>query len=175
MEAAEANMTAAPLSDPLTQSIFARRLTPHRSLSPATVKRLIVVFAIASALCSLPFVFLGAWPVVGFLGLDVLGLYIAFAASFRSARAYETVDVTPLELVFTRTGADGRRREWRFNPSWVRLEEKVHEEYGAEQVALVSRGERVEIGSFLGPDQKAELARDLSRALAIARLGARFG
>ncbi len=163
------------LCDPLSTSILARRLTPHRSLSPAAVRRFVVVFAIASALCSLPFVFLGAWPVVGFFGLDVLGLYIAFAASFRAARVYETLDVTPLELIFTKTGADGSRREWRFNPSWVRLEEKAHEEYGAEQVALVSRGERVEIGSFLGPDQKAELARDLARALAVARLGARFG
>jgi len=41
-------------------------------------------------------------------------------------------------------------------------------------VALVSRGESVEIGAFLGPDQKAELARELNRALIDARTGARF-
>jgi hypothetical protein len=47
----------------------------------------------------------------------------------------------------------------------VRLEQTIHEEFGTERVALISRGECVEIGAFLGPDQKAELARELNRAL----------
>jgi uncharacterized membrane protein len=117
---------------------------------------------------------MGAWPVAGFRGLDVLGLYIAFKVNFRSASAYETVEVTPVELVFAKVSAGGRREVWRFNPSWVRLEQETHEEFGTERVALVSRGESVEIGAFLGPEQKAALARDLSRALAAARRGPRF-
>jgi uncharacterized membrane protein len=161
-------------SDPYSRQIFARRLTPHRSLTPETFRTLIIVFGVVSFGCSLPFMVLGAWPVVGFFGLDVLGLYLAFIANFRAARISETLDVTPLELVFTKTGVDGKSRQWRFNPSWVRLEEKVHEEFGPQHVSLVSRGERIEIGAFLGPDQKAELARDLAKALATARLGARF-
>ena len=135
---------------------------------------MIAVFCLSQVIFSVPFFLMGAWPVTGFMGLDVLALYVAFRISFRAARAYETLDVTPLELVFARVGAQGQRREWRFNPSWVRIELKVHEEFGAERVALVSRGESVEIGAFLGPEQKAELARDLSKALATARLGAHF-
>jgi uncharacterized membrane protein len=159
---------------PEEQCIFATRLTPYRSLSPRAFKRLILIFCCVTFGLSLPFFLMGAWPVAGFMGLDVLLLYIAFKASFRSAGAYETVGVTPLELVFEKVSAHGQRRVWRFNPYWVRLEQEVHEEFGTERIALVSRGETVEIGAFLGPEQKAALARDLDRALSTARRGPRF-
>ncbi|MEK4035276.1 DUF2244 domain-containing protein [Methylocystis sp. IM3] len=162
------------MSDPFDEPIFQTRLTPHRSLTPGGFYLLIVVFCVAQGVFAIPFLFMGAWPVAGFMGLDALALFVAFRVSFRDARAYETLDLTPLELVFAKVGAGGRRREWRFNPSWVRLEQKVHEEFGTQSVALVFRGEAVEVGSFLGPDQKAELAKNLSRALAAARLGPRF-
>lgn len=143
-------------------------------MTPSAVYLFILAFCLAQLVFALPFLVMGAWPVAGFMGLDALALYVAFRISFRAARAYETLDVTPLELIFAKVGAQGQRREWRFNPSWVRLEQQVHEEFGTERVALVSRGESVEIGAFLGPEQKAILARDLGKALATARLGARF-
>jgi uncharacterized membrane protein len=161
--------------EPEDQSIYATRLTPYRSLTPRDFRRLIIGISCAAFLLSLPFFFMGAWPVAGFMGLDLLALFIAFKINFRSAGAYETVDVTPLELVFEKVSIRGQRKIWRFNPSWVRLEQDVHEEFGTERVALVSRGESVEIGAFLGPDQKAALARDLSRALSAARRGPSFG
>ena len=107
-------------------------------------------------------------------GRAALALYIALKISVRSARASETLDLTPLELGHAKIGVRGHRREWRFNPSWVRLEQETHEEFGVQRLALASRGERVEIGAFLGPDQKAELARELRGALATARQGPRF-
>jgi uncharacterized membrane protein len=162
-------------SNPLEKRLFATRLTPYRSMTPRGARNFVVAFALLNLVISLPFFIKGAWPVAGFLGLDALALSIAFEVSFRSARIYETVDLTPLELVFARVGAGGARREWRFNPNWTRLEQQAHEEFGTEHVTLVSRGERVEIGAFLGPEQKAQLARDLGKALALARLGARFG
>ncbi len=163
------------MPDPFDAPIFRTRLAPHRSMTPRGFSFFLLVFCVAQILFALPFLIMGAWPVAGFMGLDALGLYIAFLISFRDAKAYETLDLTPIELVFAKVGAGGRRREWRFNPSWVRLEQDVHEEFGTQSLALVFRGEAIEIGAFLGPDQKAALARDLTRALATARLGPRFG
>ena len=163
------------MADPFDEPIFTTRLSPQRSLTRRGFSLLILAFCVAQAILAAPFLIMGAWPVAGFMGLDALALYIAFRISFRDARAYETLAITPLELVFEKVGAGGRRREWRFNPSWVRLEQKVHEEFGTQSVALVFRGEEVEVGAFLGPDQKAELARNLTRALAAARMGPRFG
>lgn len=160
--------------EPFEETIYATRLTPHRSMTPRAFYVFIVAFCLAQVIFAIPFLVMGAWPVAGFMGLDALALFVAFRISFRDARAYETLDVTPIELVFAKVAAGGRRREWRLNPSWVRLEQTVHEEFGVMRVALVSRGEAIEIGAFLGPEQKAQLVKDLARALATARRGPRF-
>ena len=47
----------------------------------------------------------------------------------------------------------------------------AHEEFGIERLYLVSRGRRVSIGSFLGPDEKASFSKALMTALAAARRG----
>jgi uncharacterized membrane protein len=154
--------------------LFSARLDPHRSMTVRGSAIVIGAYALLSALFSLPFFLIGAWPIVGFLGLDVLLLFLAFRFSFRSARAYEQVVLSSIELMFARVSARGARREWRFNPIWVRLERVEDEEYGMRQLAIASRGERVEIGAFLGPEQKEALATDLSRALAEARRGPRY-
>ena len=153
-------------------AIFATRLFPRRSFTPAAARRLLAATFVASALFSLPFYLAGAWPIVGFLGLDVALLGLAFRASFRAARAYEDYRLTYLELEFARVSTRGARREWRFNPAWVTLERG---ETGpmAERLALRSRGRRHEIATFLGPDEKAAFAGDLTRALVEARRGRR--
>ena len=162
------------LSGSYEAPLFDARLNPHRSLGPAGFRNLMIASFAGSALVSLPFYLMGAWPVIGFMGLDVLGLYVAFKASYRAARAYEELRLTPLELLFARVSRRGARREWRFNPSWVRFERTEHEEFGTQRLALVSRGRSLEVGAFLGPDQKAELANAFSRALALARRGPRL-
>jgi uncharacterized membrane protein len=163
-----------PSPDADDAAIFAARLFPRRSLTPAAARRLLAATFVASALFSLPFYIAGAWPIVGFLGLDVALLGFAFRISFRAARAYEDYRLTYVELQFARVSARGARREWRFNPAWVTLERG---EAGptAERLALRSRGRRHEIASFLGPDEKAAFAGDLDRALGEARRGRRFG
>jgi len=151
--------------------ILDERLHPHRSLEPKGFRRLMAFAFVISALVSLPFYLIGAWPVVGFFGLDLLLLYVAFRANLRAALAYEILCLTSLELLFARVSARGKRREWRFNPSWVRFERIDHPELGAQRLSLVSHGRSLEVGRFLGPEQKAELASRVSRALALARRG----
>lgn len=151
--------------------IFERRLRPHRSLSQGQLRLLLLAVGAVGVVTSMPFVIVGAWPVAGFFGVDVVLVYLAFAASFRSARAYEDLSLTPLELQVAKVSPKGVRAEWRFNPSWVRLERDEHDEFGTQRLDLVSRGLRVEVAGFLGPGAKADLAQDLQRALAQARRG----
>ncbi len=89
------------------------------------------------------FLMIGAWPVFGFLGLDVLLVYWAFRANYRAARAYEEVIVTASELTVRKVSHHGRVREWTLNPVWVQLDRIVHEEFGIERLFLVSRGRRL--------------------------------
>ncbi len=162
------------IAEPENHRLFAARLQPYRSLTRRNFYVILMVFSGASLFSSLPFIFLGAWPVAGFMGLDVALFYFAFRANFNAARAYEDVLVTHFELRLAKVSPKGRRAEWRFNPAWVRLEREEHEEFGTQRLALVSRGKSVEIAGFLGPEQKADFAGALSRALAEARRGPRF-
>jgi uncharacterized membrane protein len=114
---------------------------------------------------------LGAWPVFGFLGLDVLLVYWAFRANYRAAEAYEEVTVTPSELTVRKVTPRGRVREWTANPLWVRLQQDIHEEFGVERLFLISRGHRLAIAGFLGPLEKQSFAQALTRALGEARRG----
>ena len=160
--------------DPADARLFDVRISPHRSLTRRNFRILMALFAGVSIASSLPFVILGAWPVAGFMGLDVAILYLAFQASFKSARAYEDIVVTPLELLLAKVSARGARREWRFHPAWVRLDKDEHAEFGLQRLAISSRGRSVEVAGFLGPDAKADFAFGLSLALHEARRGPRF-
>ncbi len=159
---------------PADRPLLSMRLHPHRSLNPRQIRVLVAAIGAGGLLTSLPFYLMGAWPVVGFMGLDVLGVWIAFNASARSARAYEDIRLSVLELMVAKVSAKGRRAEWRFNPSWVRLRRKDHEDFGLLRVDVVSRGRALEVGAFLGADQKALFADRLGEALAKAKRGAQW-
>lgn len=163
--------TAALESD---AALFHARLRPHRSLPPAGFRALLIAFGLANVALSVPFALMGAWPVLGFCGLDVALFYFAFRASFAAAEAFEEHAVTFFEVSVAKVSARGARVEWRFNPAFVRMEREVHEEFGVERLRLVSRGRTLEVASFLGREAKAEFAGEFSRALAEARRGPRY-
>jgi uncharacterized membrane protein len=150
---------------------LAATITPHRSLGSTGFLVLMLCIGALSFICGMMFLILGAWPVSGFLGLDVVLIYFAFRANFRAASAYEEVTVTASELTLRMVNPRGGVREWTLNPVWVRLDRIVHEEFGIERLFLVSRGQRLSIASFLGPDEKASFARALSTALGEAKRG----
>ena len=47
----------------------------------------------------------------------------------------------------------------------------MHEEFGIERLFLVSRGKKLAVASFLGPDEKASFAKALGEALGEAKRG----
>jgi uncharacterized membrane protein len=152
-------------------TIFSAVITPHRSLSSTGFVIFMLCIGGLSFVSGVVFLMLGAWPVCGFLGLDVLLVYWAFRANYRSARAYEEVTVTASELTVRKVSHRGGVREWALNPVWVKLDRIVHEEFGIERLFLVSHGRRLTIAGFLGPDEKASFARALSTALGEAKRG----
>ena len=157
--------------DDLEPTIFSVMLTPHRSLGRVGFLVLMLLFGGVSFISGALFLLLGAWPVFGFFGLDVLLLYWAFRLNYRHAEAYEQVTVTPSALKVRKVSHLGRAREWVLNPLWVRLDKVELEEFGIDRLFLVSRGKKLTIASFLGPDEKASFARELTNALSEARRG----
>jgi uncharacterized membrane protein len=157
--------------EPPEPKLFSARLTPHRSLNRTGFVVLMTLLSVVSFAAGVAFWLMGAWPVFGFFGLDVLVIYWAFRINYRRAAATEEIVVTASELRVRRVSHRGHVVEWVLNPLWVQLDQKTHAEFGIERLYLVSRGRRVSIGSFLGAAEKASFAKALMAALQAAKRG----
>jgi len=148
---------------------FSALLRPHRAMSPKGIRVVMVVTAGLAAIPGLVFFSMGAWPVVGLLGLEVMALYWAMNASFRSGDAYEEVRLWRHDLQIRHVTASGAERHHAFNPYWVKLDIARDREDRITRIALRNRGETVEVGSFLTPAGKKKFASGFSAALYRAR------
>jgi uncharacterized membrane protein len=157
-----------PFSEP---TLFSAIVTPHRSLSRVGFLVVMGLVGGISFVAGIFFLLLGAWPVVGFLGLDVLLIYWAFRANFRAAAAFEEVTITPSQLRLRWVSHKGKIAERVLNPVWTRIERETHEEFGLIKLFLVSRGRRHLVGGFLSPDERANFAAALLNALDEAKRG----
>src|ERR1700674_1267580 len=158
-------------AEAMEPTLFSAVLTPHRSLGAAGFLALMSLLSAVSFAAGMMFYLIGAGPVVGFLGLDVLLVYLAFRANYRAATAYEAVTMTPSELRVRKVSHRRQVAEWKLNPVWVRLDRQTHQEFGIQRLFLVSHGRRLPVAGFLGPREKAEFALAFSAALTQARRG----
>ena len=140
-------------------------LHPHRSLTPSGFAVVMAVVAVGLFAVGLLFLLLGAWPVLGFCGLELLLLYVAFRVSFRDARAAERIRLSDAGLEISRLTPDGAvAGRWRFPPNWLRVildEPPRHDS----PLMLSSHGRNLVIGRFLTPEERVELAQALRAAL----------
>jgi uncharacterized membrane protein len=145
-------------------SRFSAVLLPHRSLGRKGFIILMGVISVVSFLTGVAFYMKGAWPVLGFFGIDVVLIYGAFRLNHRAARIYETVELSLSELKVTRFHPSGRAESWSFNPYWVRLE-LIESESRANRLNLRSHGRVLPFGNFLSNDEKRGFAHALHTAL----------
>lgn len=108
---------------------------------------------------------LGAWPVMGFCGLELVLLYAAFQVNFHSGRAYERLLLNDDGLEVSRMRPDGAvSRVWRLQPAWLHIDIDDPPEHDS-QLTLSSHGRRMVVGSFLTPDERLEVAEALRDAV----------
>ena len=143
---------------------FDATLTPHRSLGRLGFYLLMGFFACACLAIGVGFFMIGAWPVVGFLGLDVALLWLAFKLSYRSGLLREHLRLSERLLTVRRILPSGRVREWRFQSYWLRVEMDDPPRHDS-QMTLASHGRRLTVGAFLNVTERLDLARALIAAL----------
>jgi uncharacterized membrane protein len=158
-------MIASPTAAAGPAPFFERVLLPHRSLPSRNFHLLMGLLGLISIAVGIGFVSIGAWPVVGFFGLDVALVYLAFRLSYRSARQSETIRLTSEIFSVERISVRGERRSWRFQPFWVRviLEERPG---SPNRLFVASHGRSLAIGDFVPPPARRELAVTIREALA---------
>jgi uncharacterized membrane protein len=155
----------ARMNEPDGRTVLDLVLRPHRSLSPAGFWILMGLLAALSFVGGIVFWLAGAWPVIGFLGIDLLLVYIAFKASYAGGRAYERVRLSPEALTVERVDPWGRRKDFALQPHWLRVELDAERS----RLSLTSRGRTLTIAAFLPPEERAEVADEIRAALARLR------
>ncbi|WP_289034942.1 DUF2244 domain-containing protein [uncultured Roseibium sp.] len=153
------------------EPFFSAVLTPYRSLSPRGFMVFMLCVGAVSFISGIAFLAIGAWPVFGFFGLDVLLIWLAFRLNYASAKTYEEVVVSAHEIVVRKVGPGKRHQEFRFNPLWVRMSMTRLEDEGVTRLSLSSRGEHIDIGNFLNPEDRTSFAGAMANALATAKAG----
>ena len=146
-------------------------LTPHRSLSKQGFLVVMGLVVLVNLTIGGLFAALGAWPIAGFAGLDVLLVWWAFQANFSDARQQERISIADHEVVLERLREDRPAVQCRFVRRWVRVElQEDRERELIGRLCLVSGQTRETIGEFLAPDERKTLAIALRQALAIPRI-----
>jgi uncharacterized membrane protein len=139
-------------------------LYPNRSLGRFGFHLLMAAIVLVSGAIGAAFVLAGAWPVTGFLGLDVVLLYLAFRWNYRQGRRAEFIRLDGSGLVVRRVDPDGRTREWCFDARWVRV--TIDDPPRSDsQLTLSSHGRALVVGAFLTPEERLELGKALRAAL----------
>jgi uncharacterized membrane protein len=144
--------------------LFEIRMAANRSLSAGGLRIVILLLTAASLLVGLLFWSMGAWPVPGFCGLEVLVAVWLLRRSARATRATEAIVLSRESLLLRRTDMRGTASETRLPPFWLRVE-LLDRPAAPVRVRLVGHGISEEVGGLLGEDARRDLARALRAAL----------
>lgn len=143
-------------------------LEPPRSLTPRGFNRVMMVLGGMSLASSLLFLSLGAWPVMGFMGLEFLALWWVFRFSFRAQRARTYVRVTADAIDVRKVDGWGRERRASLASHFARVEfDRAADGPNALRVAASQRA--YVVGEFLTPRERETFARRLAQAISDAR------
>jgi len=173
------NTSPSKTAQPNKQSNSVRRLEqltiwPHRSLSPKGFAIVMGFLASFLFIIGLGFFLAGAWPVIGFLGLELLVVWGAFKLNYRSARHLETIQTTTENVTIESEDPAGQRAKTSFPLGWLRVHLSPNtlpplKSRQPQKIILSSHGTHAEIGKFLHPAEKASLSRNIDAMLDRAR------
>jgi uncharacterized membrane protein len=152
------------MNDAADPILFQAEVTPYRSLSRRGLHR-IIAFVCAVSLCTTTlFWTLGAWPIAGFNGAEILLALLLLRAHQKSPRQKELLQLSGDGLRILRIDGQGRASECTLPPGWlnVTLQERPGRVPG---LFLSARGTFVEVAASLGEPEKRDLAEALAEAV----------
>ncbi len=152
---------SAPSDHPI---VFQAEVIPHRSLSARGLRLIIAFVCTVSLGTTTLFWSLGAWPIAGFNGGEILLALALLRAHQKSARAREVLLLSGAGLRILRIDAKGRQSEQLLPAGWLNvvLTERPGRVPG---LYLAARGAQVEVARSLGEPEKRDLAEALAGAV----------
>ncbi len=152
------------MNDALDTLVFQAEVVPHRSLSPRGLSLVIGGMCAVSLAVTVLFWWLGAWPVAGFNGGEMLIAVVLLRANVRARRAREVLLLSERGLRILRFDQDGKRTESVLPSDWLNV--TLTERPGRVPCLFLSaRGQTEEVAKALGEDEKRDLAEAIRGAL----------
>ncbi len=156
------------MNDPAETIYLDATLTPNRSLSERGFAIGMAIVAVVFFLTGLMFWSMGAAPVLGFFGLDMLAIWMAFRLSFRKLREQTHITVTARHIRMAHTDHKGRQKVAEVPTAFARVE--LDEPLTYTSWLRIEHGRTAwVIGRFLTVDERKSLASSLRSALRAAR------
>jgi uncharacterized membrane protein len=119
---------------------------------------------IPASYIGISFYVLGAWPVLGFMGFEILLIYIAFKILFYKNKFYEHIilDSEKLNILFKKKNKIIKKIE--LEPTWVQV--KIEKIYENEDTLIVSsHGKKIILANYLIPEERLKLAGKIKSGL----------
>ena len=141
-------------------------LWPYNSLKP---NGFVFFLSATFALIALPlFNVLGTkvfWGLFPFLFVTLMGIWFALRKSLSDRQIIEQLTLYKDELVLIRQDPNGRQKEWVCSPYWAKL--TIYDKEGPvpNYITLRGNGREVELGSFLGEEERKELFGEVNDML----------
>ena len=143
--------------------IITIRLWPYRSLSLQGFKIVMTALSLAIFSLGLGFYLLGAWPVIGFLGIEIGLVWLVFRMNYNAGRNFEQISITPEATAVEKVGWRGDKRHFNIPSPWIKAS-CIKGEGRSDKLILKYHSEQLEIGSFLPPREKSSLADALNES-----------
>ena len=134
---------------------------PNSALSAVSKQRIIILLTLIPCVIGIVFCFLGAWPILPFVGLEVVALAYAFFYINKHEADYESISIEGESLIVERCVAENISQHV-INPYWVKIVQ--HELPNGElHLYLQSHGKELEVGRYLTRKQRELLAKQLKQ------------
>jgi len=136
----------------------------NQSLTTRGLYILMFFITIPASYLGISFYVLGAWPVLGFMGFEILLIYIAFKILFYKNKFYEHIilDSEKLNILFKKKNKIIKKIE--LEPTWVQV--KIEKIYENEDTLIVSsHGKKIILANYLIPEERLKLAGKIKSGL----------
>lgn len=135
-------------------------LQPNLSLSWKTNKTIIKVIGLISACIAAYFSYFGFWLVSPFSGLAVVCFAVAIYIFFRRNNRRQVVTFTD-DKVLIEMGRSTPERSYEYARHWSKFYVSGNAKRDIPRVCIKSHGRELELGPFLGHDEKLQLIETL--------------
>ncbi len=145
-------------------TLFEAKLRPHRSLSLRGLYIVLGFLGTISLGVTTLFWYLGAWPIAGFNGGEMLAAAALLRAHARSRREREVLLLSESGMRVLFYDQNGGTRERHLPGGWLNV--VIEERRGrVPGLLLTTHGRRFEVARMLGEDEKRDLAKALRDVL----------